>query len=962
MTLHKIGWAACLLLGAWAGWAGDPTFVDLRPFVNMGREDDGIANNGKGGWTDEGINDMFVYPPIPTGPQERNGYRFELIDPAANQGRAVLLLRGRDRLKEAPREVVVPLANAKARYLYFVQNATANIAPAPANYLVATYTLTYADGSTAALPVRDGIEIHQWYTKSWWDNSGAAAWPLYMGVNLYSQKWNCYLGLWALQWENPHPELPLAKLTLASAESAVPAIWAITLADENFYEPESRRKTEFKRPGGPPDGYFLAKQAIEREGLYQEGRRLGHFQGLRSVELIRPDLLAVTVDSSLGHIAAGSGAGLIEACQKPESFRLASATDARYREPRQPAKVGRNSFERWNGNLGPFPQNILYWHTFYLVPPEPLQPGQEYTLSVPALPEECTREAKLAYRPGDTQTPALKVNQAAYVEGAGQRYAYLGWWAGDLGAVDFSDCKSFQVIDEASGKSVLEGPIETRAAADVLSGEQVGQMNLAALPRGRYHLVVPGLGRSAGFTVGEGLHDLYYHTMRAFFHQRCGQELAEPWTSFKRPACHLKVYEGGYLVGNGGYLPKPNEAVREYTGGYHDAADCDCFTYHLRATAQVLTVYSWFPNAFRDKDLNIPESGNGLPDVLDEAAWALSFYLQNQQPDGAVPLGRGNDEDYIRDWQGKHHGQRPPFGILPPSAGSSAEFAAVAAQYGKLLEPLRPADAARYLAAAERAYAWAAANPTKPKPDNSETLLLAWAAAELYADTGKANYQDDVERYVEAGYFFKYHWSLGELSTLAWWPYAACERPDVDKALQKQFRDKLLQRGRDQMKNTQAPAYRMGRGISGGGWGNLAGGGCYGYPCLLAWRLSGDAAFLDTAALNADFQLGANPLSKGFITSIGTRFPWAPQINASLYTGPGKTGQTVPGITVYGLACGKPEPQPLANCYPKLIPPWRCWRDIGGGGAEICSEFTITETIGNTAALYAFFYARAGAK
>ena len=48
-------------------FANKDFYVDLSPVANISREDDGIAKNGKGGWTDEGINDMFLYPPLPVG-------------------------------------------------------------------------------------------------------------------------------------------------------------------------------------------------------------------------------------------------------------------------------------------------------------------------------------------------------------------------------------------------------------------------------------------------------------------------------------------------------------------------------------------------------------------------------------------------------------------------------------------------------------------------------------------------------------------------------------------------------------------------------------------------------------------------------------------------------------------------------------------------------------------------------
>jgi endoglucanase len=936
--------------------AAEPVFVDLKQYVNTAREDDGTADNGKGGWTDEGINDMFIYPPIPTGRVARNGYQFTLVDPKQADGNAVIMLRGSKRAKDKPESVTIPLKEAKARYLYFLQHSAAAVPQTPKEYALATYTLTYADGSTAELPVRDWIEIRPWWARNWYDNSGKASWPIFVGVNAYCTKWRFHVSLFACQWQNPQPDKPMKSITLKSACMAVPIIWAITLADEDFYEPEARRKTEFKRPEDVPEGYFNAKLKEERAGIYAEAVKLGYLKGVRGVEVIRGDLLAVSVDDAMGRIGSGSGAGEIEAFQKPEAFAITSASDPNYREAVRPVRVGRQTRECWNGDIGLFPHNTLYLHTFYLALPKPLDEAHTYRVTVAnGLDESLTRDATLAADPAGFRSPAIKVNQVAYSSRA-RRYAYLGWWAGDLGAVDFAACREFGVFDEAEKKEVLKGNMAPRRANDTFSGENVLEMDLSALKPGRYHIRVVGLGRSDSFAVGGGLRELYVDSMRVFFHQRCGQELKEPWTTFKRPACHMKSYAGGYLVGNPDYKPKPNEEVREFIGGYHDAADNDCFTYHLRATAQTLVVFERFPKLFKDGDLNLPESGNKIPDLLDEARWALFFYRDHQLPDGAVPLGRGNDEDYLRDYE-RAHKSRPPFGILPPSNTTATEFAAVAAQFARLYAPYDKADADTFLAAARKAFAWAQKNPTKPQPEKGEELMLAWAAAELFCTTGEESYNEAVCKAFAAGHFSKYHWQFDWVAPVMWWPYAATTRENADPAVRKALREMIVKRADGKVEGTEKPAYRMGEGERGGGWGSLGGGGRQAWPCIMAHMLTGEQKYLDAAGLNADFQLGANPLSKTFITGTGVRFPGAPQINPALYHGPNKTGETLKGITVYGLAAAKPEPQKLPGWYPEQTPPWRSWRDIGWGGAEVCSEFTITETIGNTAALYAYLYA-----
>ena len=159
-------------------------------------------------------------------------------------------------------------------------------------------------------------------------------------------------------------------------------------------------------------------------------------------------------------------------------------------------------------------------------------------------------------------------------------------------------------------------------------------------------------------------------------------------------------------------------------------------------------------------------------------------------------------------------------------------------------------------------------------------------------------------------------------------------------------------------KATRDAPYRNGTRVGvANGWGSFNGGGHQAFASILAYLLTKDAKYLTTASLNADFQLGANPLSKGFITGLGARHPIQPQLNQLLYSGPEKTGKTAPGITVYGLS-GQPKDGFVndSKWFPSKIPPGRHWVDQGSA-AESSSEFTITETIGCSAMLYSFLYA-----
>jgi len=384
----------------------------------------------------------------------------------------------------------------------------------------------------------------------------------------------------------------------------------------------------------------------------------GWIQGIRHGDLIRPDLLSVTIDGGVvdaldpGNKAGIAALGDPADFQKPQAFSISSPTDPNYRQAMHPEDVGRSSYEGRNcmnpKTMWPLYVHTIHWHDFFLYLPRPMKSGHTYIVKVETDKKRAARfkcRWRIDYDDKKTTTKVIKINQVAYSAVANRRYAYIGWWAGDRGKVKFSKLARFEVIDEKTGRSVHQGQVTLRQSDDVNSGEDVYQLDISSLKPGRYHICVFGFARSETFRVGgAGTHELYYHTMRAFFHQRCGQEFRKPWTWVRKPACHSELWESGNFVAGPGaihhspgnrnehahYKPVPNEKKKSFRGGYHDAADFDTFTYHLPATAQVLTAYELYPRAFGDGDLDLPESHNDVPDVLDEAEWGLSFYLDHQ--------------------------------------------------------------------------------------------------------------------------------------------------------------------------------------------------------------------------------------------------------------------------------------------------------------------------------------------
>ncbi|NRA40001.1 MAG: glycoside hydrolase family 9 protein, partial [Planctomycetes bacterium] len=790
----------CLILSSYANAAD--YFVDLSKQVNTALEDDGISNNNAGGWSDEGINDMYIYPAVAKGKFTRNGHSFQMTD-----DNSVIMLKGKQRGKEKPQSVTCAVDQQTAQYIYVLQNSVGSAGSQEKNYTAAQYILKYADGTAHSFAIRDGIELQPWWCAQWYHNAEAASWPIFMGRNYYSMKWKRFIGVWSCQLKNPHPEKKISAIELQSQALATPVIFAITLSNVNWADEQENlnKKQYFKTPEMPNATYFKDKVDQERRGVFTCAVQEGLLKGLCDVYAIRDDLVAVHVDNAFAEIGVGSGAGRIEALQKAENFQLTNAAGTVL----EIDKVGRQSYEAWVGNIGPYPANKLFTHVFYLHLKNPLSEGAKCSVKVQQLASEFTSEKQFTFSQTTNPSPAIKVNQVAYAASSQQRFAYLAWWAGDSGTVSFADCRDYYIVDGETGAQVSKGQTQLRGTSET-SGEEVFEIDLSQLAANKkYRIAVPKVGSSADFYIGGvGSRSLYYDTSRAFYHQRAGCELTQKHTDFPRSASHLKVYESGYMVSNSSYKAKSGEKIKEFHGGYHDAGDDDVFTYHLQATYQLLSIYDLAKDSFIDGDLNIPKSGNGIPDVLDEAQWALFFFADHIAADGKVPLGRGHDQDYIRGYE-KKHGKRPSFGILPGYNSSNAEFAAVAAQYARLIKIYDEKEAQKYTQVAIKAYAWLA-QQTLNESDNREKLFRMWAAAELYHLTGQTHYHDAFQKMHADEYATRSHWKASFYKPMIAWSYLALPADKQDADIKAAMHKILFDHVASVLTLTDKNAYRWG--------------------------------------------------------------------------------------------------------------------------------------------------------
>ena len=216
---------ACFIIHAMAAvsvlYAADGGFrtVDLRPIVNMDWRDE-IWGDGKGGWTDQGDNDLRQ---ITVGRQTLLGVPFELIDPAANGGKAVLTL-GAKKFPAGPLTATAPFGG-KARSLYFLHAA------AWSGGHMANYVVRYDDGTAAEIPIRDKEEVMNW----WYPTHGAKYRAAIHVPNAQTDD----VGLVVFGWDNPQPDKAIRSIEFRSLNAdGIVVVAAVTASDQPVHLPD----------------------------------------------------------------------------------------------------------------------------------------------------------------------------------------------------------------------------------------------------------------------------------------------------------------------------------------------------------------------------------------------------------------------------------------------------------------------------------------------------------------------------------------------------------------------------------------------------------------------------------------------------------------------------------------------------------------------------------------------------
>lgn len=488
---------------------------------------------------------------------------------------------------------------------------------------------------------------------------------------------------------------------------------------------------------------------------------------------------------------------------------------------------------------------------------------------------------------------------------------------------------NFFIISYDEKDTVYSGKLGEKRASQ-FSGDITHIVDFSAFQdTGIYVLSVENVGKSYPFQIRPNVHQsLAKAAIKSYYFQRMSIDLPEQFAGkWARPAGHPDTV---VLVHASAVSPnRPENTVIAAPQGWYDAGDYNKYVVNSGITmGTLLSLYEDFPEYLERFSIDIPESDNQIPDLLDEVLWNLRWMLAMQDPeDGGVyhKLTAADFEGMIMPHEAKY-----PRYVVQKSTTAALNFAAVLAQSARIFRAFDaqlPGLADSCVHAALHAWDWAVENPRQlydqsalnktfePKittggyGDSNPSDEFIWAASELWITTN-----DDR---------FKGHIALADAMQLPSWNQVSAlgyysllrhkNKLEPDHAeLSDTLKSNLILFAGSLLKNLQDNAFVT---VMGGSeqdfvWGSNAVAANQGIALIQAYLLTEQQEYLAAALSNLDYILGRNATGYSFVTGYGSKTPMHPHHRPSVAD---DVEEPVPG-----LLAGGPNPGQQDNCsgYP----------------------------------------------
>ncbi len=516
----------------------------------------------------------------------------------------------------------------------------------------------------------------------------------------------------------------------------------------------------------------------------------------------------------------------------------------------------------------------------------------------------------------------------------------LGYYPKSIKRFTVVDSKSNQFeIKDLKGTTKFKGKL-SGSKYWKLSGENLRVGYFSAFEdTGTYSIFIEDKGSSYPFEIKNHLYsEVLKASMKSFYFLRASTELSEKYAGkFARPAGHPDTL---CLLHPSTEKKKGSMSSR---GGWYDAGDYNKYVVNAGVTiGTLLLLYELYPDILPDKSLNIPESGNGIPDILDEIKYELDWLLTMQDEDGGV-FFKITSKSFCGMIM-PHEDTLSRF-VVGKSTTSALEFAAITAHFSRVYSPFDPAFAELCLGNAEKAWKWAKKNNNiiyENPPDirtgtysnkNIENDFF-YAASELFVTTGKKIYLDHIiNNPIEPGNFNGASWAdyivdLGIYSLIN-------KAKNLSKEKKTELKKSLLKIADEISMDLESISYPV--TIEEFGWGSNSNILNSAVVCAMAFYYTKETKYLNSVVVITDYIFGNNATSYSFVTGFGDKTPMNIHHRPS---NSDKIAEPIPGYVVGGPNYERQDRKdriPWGVVYPDTNPA-KCYVDEQGSYAsnEIC--------------------------
>ena len=458
--------------------------------------------------------------------------------------------------------------------------------------------------------------------------------------------------------------------------------------------------------------------------------------------------------------------------------------------------------------------------------------------------------------------------------------------------------------------------------------------------KGSYVVCIPGTGTSYVFDINNDVYkNVGISTLKGFYYQRVSIPLEEKYAGkWRRSAGHADT--AVFIHPSAASDSMPAGTIISTPGGWYDAGDYNKYIVNSGITmGTLLSAYEDFPDYFKKLKTNIPESGDNVPDILNEVIYNLRWMLSMQDPNDGGVYNKCTNAAF--DGMVMPGVTQLPRYVVQKGTAATLDFAAVTSQAYRILKSFKkqlPGLADSCLSASKKAWQWSLAHPAmvydqneinekfEPKittgayGDRHFSDECLWAAAEMYLSSGDKKYFDTVVNHLSDKVGLP---SWGNVGMLAYYSILRFEKiiPSYTKNAIEQMKEKVLAIADDYINHVPANAFAtiMGQNKFDFSWGSNSVAANQGILLVKAYLITGNKKYVAYATTNLDYILGRNATGYCFITGIGSKSTKHPHHRQSV-----ADGVTDP---VPGLMAGGPNPGMQDGCHYDFTEPETAYSD-----------------------------------